>query len=122
LRVEVDPDLYAKAEIEFATGDRPDYNDFCLGPLAAVVFTCETGQVRAHPLPDFPGIFTTVLPVAQPPFRGGRGQVMDLEKAKLAAEAASVELAVASRNQQIRSVIAAGMTLREIEADSATDA
>ena len=41
---------------------------------------------------------------------------MDLQKAKLTAEAASVELALASRNQQIRSAIAAGVSLREIEA------
>ena len=41
---------------------------------------------------------------------------MELERAKLAAEAASVELAVATRNEQIRSSIAAGLSLREIEA------
>ena len=41
---------------------------------------------------------------------------MDIQKARLTAEAASVELAVASRNQQIRSAIAAGISLREIEA------
>ena len=41
---------------------------------------------------------------------------MELEKAKLAAEAASVELAVASRNERIRSAAAGGMSLREIEA------
>lgn len=41
--------------------------------------------------------------------------MMDLVRAKLAAEAASVELAVATRNQQVRDAIAAGMSLREIE-------
>jgi hypothetical protein len=41
---------------------------------------------------------------------------MDLNKAKLAAEAASVEVAVAARNEQIRAAIAAGMSRREIEA------
>ena len=40
----------------------------------------------------------------------------ELEKAKLAAESASVELAVASRNERIRSAAAGGMSLREIEA------
>ena len=39
----------------------------------------------------------------------------ELEKAKLAAEASSVELAVASRNERIRSAAAGGMSLREIE-------
>ena len=41
---------------------------------------------------------------------------MDIQRARLTAEAASVELAVATRNQQIRSAIAAGVSLREIEA------
>lgn len=40
---------------------------------------------------------------------------MELQRAKLVAEAASVELATATRNQQIRSAIAAGLSLREIE-------
>jgi len=38
-----------------------------------------------------------------------------LQEAKLLAEAASVEVAVAARNEQIRKAIAAGMTLRSIE-------
>ena len=41
---------------------------------------------------------------------------MDIQRARLTAEAAGVELAVATRNQQIRSAIAAGVSLREIEA------
>lgn len=40
----------------------------------------------------------------------------DLQKAKLAAEAASVEVAVAARNEEIRMAIALGMSLRDIEA------
>lgn len=64
LRVEVEPDLYHKAEFDFAGTKRPTYDDFCLGPLAAIVFTCEMGQVRAHPVADYPGIFTAVLPAS----------------------------------------------------------
>ena len=41
---------------------------------------------------------------------------MDLQQAKLVAEAASVEVATAARNEQIRAAIASGMSLREIEA------
>ena len=40
---------------------------------------------------------------------------MDLQHARLAAEAASVELAIAARNEQIRMAIASGMSLRSIE-------
>lgn len=42
----------------------------------------------------------------------------DLLRARLAAEAASVELSTAARNQEIRNALAAGMTVREIEAAS----
>lgn len=41
---------------------------------------------------------------------------MNLQSARLVAEAASVELAVAARNEQIRVAIASGMSLRSIEA------
>lgn len=40
----------------------------------------------------------------------------ELAKARLTAEAASVELAVASRNEQIRSAVGAGLSIRDIEA------
>ena len=64
LLVEVNPDLHAKAEFEFGHDERPDYNDFQLGPLAAVVFACEVGKVQAHPLPNYPGVFSTVVPAS----------------------------------------------------------
>lgn len=64
MQAEVDPDLYVKAERDFGGTSRPDYDDFCLGPLAAVVFACESGHVRAHPLEGFAGTFTTVLPAS----------------------------------------------------------
>ena len=32
-----------------------------MGPLAAVMFACESGNVRAQPLPNFPGVFTSML-------------------------------------------------------------
>lgn len=41
---------------------------------------------------------------------------MGLQEARLLAEAASVEVAVAARNEQIRAAITSGMSLREIEA------
>lgn len=62
--VEVNPDLHAKAEFEFGHDERPDYNDFQLGPLAAVVFACEVGKVQAHPLRDYPEAFSTVVPAS----------------------------------------------------------
>ncbi len=40
----------------------------------------------------------------------------ELMKARLAAEAASVERAVASRNDQIRRAVATGLSVREVEA------
>lgn len=64
MRVEVETDLYTKAEIEFGNDERPDYDDFCFGPLAAIVFACERNSVRAQPLAEFPGIFTSVLPAS----------------------------------------------------------
>lgn len=62
MRVEVNPDLHTKAEFEFGQDHRPDYEDFCLGPLAAAVFACKSGPVAAHPLDGYPGVFTVVLP------------------------------------------------------------
>ena len=42
--------------------------------------------------------------------------MIELAKARLTAEAASVELAAASRNEQIRAAIEAGLSIRDIEA------
>jgi len=42
--------------------------------------------------------------------------VTEILKARLAADAASVELALAARNEQIRKAIAGGVSLRDIEA------
>ena len=64
MQVEIEPDLYTKVEVEFDSGERPDYEDFCLGPLAAIVFACESGHVRAHPLAGYPNIYTTLLPAS----------------------------------------------------------
>ena len=50
LSVEVADSLYAKADERWPKREqRPDSNDFCLGPLAAAIFQCERGYDNLAP-------------------------------------------------------------------------